>query len=338
MDQAMVKRGIGAVVLAIIAALLLGYLLKGKSRDRQEVIDTPVADVSDLIIPDLGGDADAPNSNVEASADGISLVGEKLRENAANTAEGAKNTVIASADAVTDAVTGKPRESINNVTNIVTDIDEPGFSVRPPSQNETREIVDNVSADSNANSKAEGSAAIAYSKDPADKVIASSKKVTKKFKPTIVEEKKKPRRQVAKKSQPKKAVKKAVKSKHPTQSAKAPVSKPAAPAQATKPKPSAPKAASTAAVTGETGNTPLGKYSVQLLATSSQSRAGKLADTMKSEGYKVFVTKTNSNNKILFRVRVGGHADRDTAVEAQESMKRRYEKNFFIQNSLVVSN
>ena len=38
MDNAMVKRGIGAVVLAIIAALLLGYLLKDKSRERQEVV------------------------------------------------------------------------------------------------------------------------------------------------------------------------------------------------------------------------------------------------------------------------------------------------------------
>lgn len=335
MDQAMVKRGIGAVVLAIIAALLLGYLLKGKSRDRQEVIDTPVADVTDLVIPDLGGSADAPSANAEANADSISLVGENAinatKNTANNAAAGAKNTVIASAD----AVTGKARESFNNVTNIVTDIDEPGFSVRPPSQNETREIIDNSASANSAsakngsanNSSSEGSAAIAYSKDPVNEVIASSKKATKKFKPTIVEEKKKPKKQASK---PKKAVKKAVETKKPTTTAKAPASKPAAPTPASKP--SAPKAMEA------TGNTPLGKYSVQLLATSSQSRAGKLANTMKSEGYKVFVTETNSNNKILFRVRVGGHADRDAAVEAQEGMKRRYEKNFFIQNSLVVSN
>jgi len=35
----MVKRGIGAVVLAIIAALLLGYLLKDKGHQRQKVLE-----------------------------------------------------------------------------------------------------------------------------------------------------------------------------------------------------------------------------------------------------------------------------------------------------------
>jgi len=39
MDNAMVKRGIGAVILAIIAALLLGYLLKDKSDQRQDIVD-----------------------------------------------------------------------------------------------------------------------------------------------------------------------------------------------------------------------------------------------------------------------------------------------------------
>ncbi len=317
MDQAMVKRGIGAVVLAIIAALLLGYLLKGKSRDRQEVLDTPVANVTDLVIPDLGGSADTPSD----ADNSVSLVGEKSVDTTNNnTAGGVNNTVVASAD----AVTGQARESFNNVTNIVTNIDEPGFSVRPSSQNETREIVDNID---NSNAPSEGSAAIAYSKDPVDKVIASSKQEPKKFKPTIVEEKKKPKKTV---TQPKKPVKKTVEAKKPNKAptqAKAPNK---APASQPTSKPSTPATPA--------GNTPLGKYSVQLLATSSQSRAKKLANTMQSEGYKVFVTETNSNNKILFRVRVGGHADRDTAVQAQDGMKRRYQKNFFIQNSLVVSN
>jgi len=301
MDQAMVKRGIGAVVLAIIAALLLGYLLKGKSRDRQEVVDMPLPDTTEMAIPSLG---DAPNSNAEANADGISIVG----EDAINAGNAAKSTVVASADAVKDTA----RESFNNVTNIVTNIDEPGFSVRPPNQNETREIVDNGASANDAsanNNTSEGSAAIAYSKDPVDEVIASSKQTTKKFKPTIVEEKKKTKKPVKKAAETKKLSKAPAK---PTVAKKAPAA--------------------------TTGNTPLGKYSIQLLATSSQSRAGKLADTMKSEGYKVFVTETHSNNKILFRVRVGGHANRDAAVQAQESMKRRYQKNFFIQNSLVISN
>lgn len=299
MDQAMVKRGIGAVVLAIIAALLLGYLLKDKSRERQEVVDMKLPDTQEMHIPDLSGSTESnAGQNTNNNTDtGISLVGE-----AVNTANNMKNSVLASATAVTNtvknAVTKAPQNTVQNSTE---NMNDPGFSIRPPSSNETREIVDNKA--DNTSSGNTGSAAIAYSTDPVDEVIASSEnksdspqKAQKKFKPTIVEEKK-PRKQVK------------------------PVAK--------KPTP---------VTTPSIANKPLGKYSIQLLATSSQSRAAKLAKTMRSEGYKVFITQTQSDNKTLFRVRVGGHADRAKAVKAQEGMKRRYQKNFFVQNSLVISN
>jgi len=304
MDQAMVKRGIGAVVLAIIAALLLGYLLKDKSRERQEVVDMKLPDTTEMHIPDLSGSANVNSGNSQAE-NTISIVDE-----AVNTAKNMKNSVLASADAVTNtvknAVTNIPQGTQQRTTESMNNPNDPGFSIRPPSANETREIVDNRASDDT------GSAAIAYSTDPVDEVIASSEKtvasqqtassqqkVQKKFKPTIVEEKK-PRKQAK------------------------PVAKKPTPATKT--------------TTASTVNKPLGKYSIQLLATSSQSRAAKLAKTMRSEGYKVFITQTRSDNKTLFRVRVGGYADRTKAVKAQEGMKRRYQKNFFVQNSLVISN
>ncbi len=309
MDQSMVKRGIGAVVLAIIAALLLGYLLKDKSRERQEVVDTKTPNAQEMIIPDLMGDVAKNDKDTEtnnaANSNNIALVGES----------DANNAVIASADAIKHsndfANTAKPQPETSASNN------NPGFSIRPPARNETREIVEKNM--NNESGEQQGSAAIAYSTDPVNEVIASSKQSeTKKFKPSIVEEK--PR---------KKAVKQAQKKKPQTinkqaQKTSKPVEKKAKPASPT-----------TSAIVGDK---PLGKYSIQLIATSSMSRAEKLANTMKSEGYKVFITRTQSNDKILFRVRVGGHANRDDAIKAQEGMKRRYQKNFFVQNSLVVSN
>lgn len=310
MDQAMVKRGIGAVVLAIIAALLLGYLLKDKSRERQEVVDMKLPDSAEMSIPDLTG-----SDNTNDTGSEVSIVGESGNNATGNV----ENSVVASADAVNNTFQNTANE------NYATDTsgNNPGFSIRPSANNETREIVDEQ-VDSVSN-QGEGSAAIAYSTDPVNEVIASSKKTVKKFKPSIVEEKRKP------KKPKKKAAKKAV-TKKP---AKAPVTtKPAKATTVAKSSPATVKPVATAPIT----NKPLGKYSIQLLATSSQSRANKLANTMRSEGYKVFITKTQSNSKILFRVRVGGHADRNEAVKAQDGMKRRYQKNFFVQNSLVVSN
>ncbi len=299
----MVKRGIGAIVLAIIAALLLGYLLKDKSRERQEVVDMKLPGAPEINIPSL---FEATSKVTDTAA---SLVGE-----AKDKVADAGNAVVASATGTlktaTDsvkAVSDKAKSAVENATstNSATDGNaKPGFSFRPPNLNEQKEIVDNVNA--TTQNTATETAAPAQN----NTVVASTtaKPVKKAFKPTIEEEPK------AKKPAKKKVVAKAEKK----------VEKKAVPAKTAK----APAVSSNA-----TG----GKYSIQLLATSSQSRANKLATTMNSEGYVAFITQTTSNNKILYRVRVGGHGDRSSAIKAQDSMKRRYKKNFFVQNSLVVS-
>ncbi len=321
MDQAMVKRGIGAVVLAIIAALLLGYLLKGKSRERQEAVDMAMPDSVEMSIPDLG-----TSSENNTTGDEVSIVGETRNtvNQATGLAENAQNAVVASANAVNGTLQNTTTENRTDATySSGNSANDPGFSIRPSVNNETREIVDQQT---NAGSDNGGSAAIAYSTDPVNEVIASSKKAVTKFKPSIVEEKRKPKKHV------KKAPKKAIAKKPVKAPAPAKPTKPEKPRITAKPAPVKPVAAAPIA------SKPLGKYSIQLLATSSQSRANKLANTMKSEGYKVFVTRTQNDSKVLFRVRVGGHANRDEAVKAQDGMKRRYKKNFFVQNSLVVSN
>jgi len=305
----MVKRGIGAVVLAIIAALLLGYLLKDKSRERQEVVEMKLPGAPEITIPSL---SDATSAVTESAA---SLVGE-----AKDTVSNAGNAVVASAsgaltnlgsgasnaaDAVIDGVSSTASAVTQTVENTVANVDtaasgsaNPGFSFRPPNKNEEQQINTSISVAT----ATESTNTTAITTDTNNTVVASAPKtvvneVAKKFKPTIENEPKKEvkKETVAKKVEPK------------------PKEKPA--------------------VVSSSG----GKYSIQLLATSSQSRANKLAKTMNGEGYVSFITQTTSNNKVLYRVRVGGHKDRNAALTAQRTMKRRYQKNFFVQNSLVVS-
>jgi len=302
----MVKRGIGAIVLAIIAALLLGYLLKDKSRERQEVVDMKLPGAPEINIPSL---SEATSKVTDTAASLVDEAKDKVADASNAVVASATGTLKTATDSV-KSVSEKAKSAVENVTstNSVSSAAngnvKPGFSFRPPNLNEQKEIVDNV--DSSTQNTAEAIVAVAPVKN--DTVVASSnpKPAKKVFKPILEEEPK------AKKPTQKKAIAKKKVEKKPT-----------------------PKKATQAPATNT--NPTGGKYSIQLLATSSQSRANKLASTMNSEGYVAFITQTTSNNKILYRVRVGGHNDRTSAIKAQESMKRRYKKNFFVQNSLVVS-
>jgi len=284
----MMKRGIGAVVLAVIAALLLAYLLKGKSSERQEVVDMKLPGAPELNIPSLSEAGNTLKTSVEGAADTVTNAG---------------TAVVASATGATNAVVDTAKEVGKKASAIIVSSEEvvkteenPGFSIRPTQGGEQREIVDNT-------------------KEAAKEEVAKVEE--KAFKPRIIEEKKK-----------------VVKAKPPV-AKKVPVAqKPAVAKKAPTPQAKTPAKAATKATTVAAGS---GKYAIQLLATSSSSRATKLSNVMKSEGYNTFITETSNNNKVLYRVRVGGYGNRNSALKAQEGMKRRYQKNFFVQNSLVVS-
>ena len=187
MDNSMVKRGIGAIVLAIIAALLLGYLLKDKSRERQEMVDMKLPGAPELNIPSLS------EATEKATDSAATLIGEAKDKVAAG-----GSAVIASASGTFKNLTDSASDGINAVTETVSDkvsatettagnTANPGFSFRPPSQNEEKEIVDNIA---NTNSS---TAASASEKAPAnDTVVASANitapKATKPFKPVIESE------------------------------------------------------------------------------------------------------------------------------------------------------
>ncbi len=309
----MVKRGIGAVVLAIIAALLLGYLLKDKSSARQEIVDMKLPGAPEVSIPSLSEATskvtDSAATLVDEAKDKVTDAGNAVIASASGTASSITNGASNVVEAVTDSASSTAKTTAKVVENTVTESStnnntsssDPGFSFRPPNKNEEQEI-----NTSNSTTIANNTTAAANQETETNNSVVASTQETQKeeekaFKPTIENEPKKPVKKVVKK---KPAPKKAVAKK--TEKPKATTSK-------------------------------SGKYAIQLLATSSQSRANKLAKTMNSEGYVSFITQTKSNNKILYRVRVGGHQDRNAALSAQQSMKRRYQKNFFVQNSLVVS-
>jgi cell division septation protein DedD len=299
MDNAMVKRGVGAIVLAVIAALLLGYLLKDKSREREEVV-MKLPNAPEMNIPSLTGSLTDSNSETPTLLDNAKASINEATNDVSNMLKGSGSAVIASATGAvndaTDAATNTAKATMDSTSTAIQDM-KPGFAIRPSLKNEEKEIVDTTKLSSTDAPKIEETTKKAKETVIASSNNANSNTAKKTFKPHIVEKK-------------------------PT----------AAPKQAKAPtKPTPPTNTNLSA-------TPIGKYSIQLLATSSQSRANKLANTMKSEGYKAFVTQATREDKILYRVRVGGHGDRAAAIKAQEGMKRRYKKNFFVQNSLVISN
>jgi len=310
----MMKRGIGVVVLAVIAALLLVYLLKGKSTERQEVVDMKLPGAPEMNIPSLSEAGDAVTSLAGNATDTVSNAGTVIVASAA----GAGTAIVGAAKA-----TGDKAAAIIVSSDNTKDSQNPGFSIRPSQTGEQREFVDNT-----VNTKKQ---------QKANKVVAKAVKKEKTYKPRIIEEKKK---KVVKKSKPKKAPAKVVKKdvqKPAKQKAAAKQSKPKTTAKQVA-KQSKPKAAAKAVAAASIASTaPAGKYTIQLLATSSSTRASKLSKVLKSEGYTTYITETNNNNKVLYRVRVGGYGNRNKAIQAQASMKRRYQKNFFVQNSLVVS-
>lgn len=304
----MVKRGIGAVVLAIIAALLLGYLLKDKSRERQEVVEMKLPGAPEITIPSLSDTTskvtDSAATLVNEATDSVKNAGNAVVASASGAlttlSNGTSNTLEAVTDSATSTVSAVTQKIENTVVKTGTSsqsFSNPGFSFRPPNKNEEQQINTSTAVNNT------DTTAVSQSNN---NVVASTPKVVikeeKTFKPTIENE-------------PKKAVKKP------------------APAKKVVAKKAARKPTKKPAATSTSG----GKYSIQLLATSSQSRANKLAKTMNGEGYVSYITQTTSNNKVLYRVRVGGHKDRNSALSAQQTMKRRYQKNFFVQNSLVVS-
>ena len=327
MNRTMVKRGIGAAALAIVAALLLGYLLKGKDQERQEVVDMSLPGAQEvkqsLNIPNIGG-----NAAKEAA--------KNTKDAAKTAANGAEETVIASADALGNAANENiktKKTAVNTYENKGDDLD---FTIRPP-KGEKRQIVDNIgkskqdkdyqapkSTTASANKTTQKNTG-AISRPTDGNIVASSnsshssKPSKQTYRPRLVGEKERKASYGIVVAEP------SEKSKRQAQARKNREDK----------KHAAKKQAKSAAEVAKTKKG--GAYTIQLIATSSSSRANNLKNVMKKEGYKSFVSKTTSNGKVLFRVRLGNYSSRQAAITAQSKMKSRYQKNQYVKSSLVVS-
>jgi cell division septation protein DedD len=347
----MVKRGIGAAVLAIIAALLLGYLLKGKDQERQEVVDMNLPGATDvkrsLNIPSLkGADGEDARRNSTGTSQGFS--------NEVQTVAGvAAGTVIASATGAADKVNQATKDiktkeiAVNTFKNKGDDLD---FTIRPP-KGEKRKIVDNIakgkqqqmvsassassrnddsddiaaSADANTSAdteKTQNSGAITRPSLSQGDVVASSRDKAQKgtYRPRLIGEKKR---------SPSYGIVVAEDSSEPSRVQKERrEQRKAAELRAANDKKDKDKAEEKAGK---------GHFSIQLLATSSSSRANNLKNIMSKEGYRAFVSKTVKDGKVLYRVRIGNYSTRAAAVSAQRKMKRRYKRNQAINSSIIVS-
>ena len=140
----MVKRGIGALVLAVIAALLLGYLLKDKSREREEVV-MKLPNAPEMNIPSLMGNLTEPTDtptlldNTNDNSNSLKESGSAIIASATGTVNNATDTVKVAMDSTSAAIQGM----------------KPGFAIRPSLQNEEKEIVDTTKLPSTNTPKTE---------------------------------------------------------------------------------------------------------------------------------------------------------------------------------------
>lgn len=357
MNKTTVKRGIGAVLLALLAAGLLAFLLKDKADQRQDIVDMPLPG-SDNTAEAVDGATKLPQLSMDntssVNVDG-SVIASAGAENATSTTEGvldsATGKIAASAAAVGAGVAG--------AVGAVTSAGEKAldFNVRPPSNSDSAEFRDLSDVDlvNNGNSTAANAAdtvkaaaastaATVASSTSSVKaststgtsrpsnttrgtVIASSGARSSGGQARLIDE----RQTKAPRSSRTDTVVSSRKASTSTTRASAPKPAPvqkkvvAPTVKAAAPKPKAAPAASNGA-----------GYAIQLLATSSASRAQSLVSVMRKEGYSAYSTKVTQNGKLLYRVRIGQYANKAEATKVHVAMKRRYKKNADVNRSAIV--
>lgn len=343
MNRTTVKRGIGAVILALIAAALLGYLLKDKAAQRKDVVEiafpggTDGEQTADNTgrLPELTTDNSSGNVIATAGTDAQATI-ESASQSVVDGTSDAADKVVASAAATGAAVATTAAAATDAAKSAI------DFSVRPPAKDTEYlelDLVNNGNTDSSTTTSttaSTSSAAPAASStevavvEPAasaqGKIIASTKAAASAPQARLIEEKSAPKisssstARVITKSRP--------------VTTTAPESTVIASAEATM---EAPVTASTPAAAPAASREAVNGYAIQLLATSSQTRANDLKNVMAREGYPTYVTQTSQNGKQLFRVRIGQYKTRAAAAAMQNSLKRRYKKNKSVTNSAIVA-
>ena len=327
MNSTTVKRGIGAVVLALVAAGLLAFLLKDKAAQRQEVVEIALPGATDGMetsgqsprLPTLTTDnsgngsviANAGSGTGNTAGTSVAVSNNSIANNVSQNTGNGDGAVIASAAAVGAAAAAK--DTISQTMD---------FSVKPKAATTpkaTGEFLDLDLVNNSANTNNQKQTAATQAAKPAATssstaasteqgvVIASTSPKTNTrvntVQPRLIGEK---NAAPVKSASTAKVIKKTVAKKATTPAASA---------------------------AGQAKN----GYAIQLLATSSLTRANNLKNVMAGEGYPTYVTKTQQNGKTLYRVRIGQYAAKAEAAKAQAAMKRRYKKNTNVNRSAIVA-
>ena len=359
MNRTTVKRGIGAVILALIAAALLAFLLKDKAAQRQEVVEIALPGTEASVegsslttrLPTLNtensGNSDGSViANAGSGNGGLanSPVDGNVASNSSNdtdtnaSSNNSDGTIIASAAAVGTAA-GAAALASGAVADTAKTMD---FSVKPrvatskaSSEFLDLDLVNNGSSNASAakasvtaKASAAASTAVVASAAVASTTAASVSSPDNSQGVVIASTSPKSSRPNSNAVQPRLIGEKKAAPVKSSRTAKVISSKQAVTKSAEASQPKATPASTAQAKNG---------YAIQLLATSSVSRANNLKKVMSGEGYPTYVTKTKQNGKTLYRVRIGQYPVKSQAVKAQAAMKRRYKKNTNVTRSAVVA-
>ncbi len=346
-NKATTKRMIGAVVLVLVAALLLAWLLKGKNREGQEMAMNQTAETKPILgFPGVND----PN----AMGQKPSLIGEDPNTAQNLAAQGQTTAPATGSNSGIGAL--DPSSATNLIPNVGTVPNTTGFDVRPAASGETRQVVDtdgkvksvngsigtgdakattSSSSSSSSTVSAEGSQAKAGSASKADTASTAKETATvteKKptAKPVLVGEKAVTGATVeakAKEEAERKAAEKAAAAKS-LELSKASTATAGTAVKTTDEK----KPATTPATPAAAGG-----FVIQLAATADKAKADELIHTFTAEGYKPTMNVAKVDGKTVYRVVIGGYADKVAATAAQAKMKARYTQNRDVQNSFITS-
>jgi len=332
MNRTTVKRGIGAVILALVAAALLAFLLKDKAAQRQEVVEIALPGTDGSIetsnpttrLPTLTTD-NSGNGSVIANAGAGSGSGNEATGNTSANASGnaasgsgdsSDGTIVASAAAVGAATAGAASDVTKSID----------FSVKPKASKASSEFLDldlvnNGQSKASTNATASANAAVTTAAADTLQAVPDSSSNTDQG---VVIASTTPKSSGASAS--------AAQPRLIGERRSAPVKSSSTARVITKKAP-----AKSGSVKQPATSSARNGYAIQLLATSSSTRANNLKNVMAGEGYPAYVTKTKQNGKTLYRVRIGQYPTKSKAVTAQAAMKRRYKKNTNVNRSAVVA-
>ncbi len=366
-NKSTTKRMIGAVVLVLIAALLLAWLLKGKNRSemQREIVTEQTTQGATPIIgfPPL---ETGENMQTEELAIGL---------DATNAGDATQQQNGEGAGGVGAAVTGAVSSAVNAGKEAMQDLGAKmdansisGFEIRDPKADEVRQVVvrgqvepgvgsmgaettaaanaqagDAASTQPAQNNQADNTAAAQTGQNSAqagatfaattaannDRAVASRNDKVQPARtrtvprPRLVNERPvpPPSSQARRGARPRPVATRAARPATKTKTA-----------SSKKRTASAPVSSSTTHASGGSG------YVIQLVATSSRSRAEGVRRSLAVEGYPVFVAQAQIDGKRIYRVRVGSYPSRGDANSVQRRMKLRYQQNQYVQSSFVTKN